>query len=229
MEVEKLRAALSVNATPNGATSRHGNQGTAAGDEEDDATPLPVASAAMAAAGLQAPELGALDEWMEDLRVLGQETRRNNRLPLSLNRSPGHVQSVASPMRVRGTPGLRSPSAVSSPSQTLSKREMAQLAEQKALEWSSGKATGHGRISLSPSSKTSQRSQNATPKSSRGGLLGGTLTSELLGGSPVSESENVPAKSSKPASAVETQLDDILKELDEIDRIHDDVCMLAQS
>merc|ERR1711879_39094 len=136
----------------------------------------------------------------------------------------GRVKAVASPMRVRDTSGLRSPSAVLSPPSSPSKKDMARLAEQKAMEWASGISPNGEQGGLTPSSRSSRRSPaKRTPKSplvsTRGCLLGAGPT---LPSTP----ELKPA-SKEPASAVESQLDDILKELDEIDRIHDDVCMLA--
>merc|ERR1712139_73452 len=115
----------------------------------------------MRSVDLVGPELGALDEWMEDIRVLSSEG--------ALRRDQGRVKAVASPMRIRSTPSAssRSPRSVQSPPSSPSKKEMARLAEQRALEWAAGQ---------SPRSQSGQASPNrSSPKSAlstRGGLLG---------------------------------------------------------
>merc|ERR1712139_270981 len=188
--------------------------------------PTPTAAAAMRAVDLTEPELAALDEWMEDIRVLnsdgclGREAAQDRLTLQSRSRQQGCVKAgraVASPMRIRTPAGVRSPSGVFSPPSSPSKKDMARLAEQRAMEWAAGQ---------SPRPKTGQKSPSRrTPKSpllsTRGGLLG-------AGSDLPATPERAPA-SMEPASAVERQLDDILNELDEIDRIHDDVCMLARS
>lgn len=213
MEVEKLRAQASL-------TSPRPGDGVRIGNEADAPVPLPstpTATAASRASDLVAPELNAnaLDEWMEDLRVLGNEACQDVRTPRCVGPKQERVQAVASPMRVRNATGSRSPQTLPSPASSPSKQDMVRVAEQRALDWAAG---------LTPRSKSGQQSPSRrTPKesllSARGGLLGGT---------PPRPPELTPA-SKESASAVERQIDDILNELDEIDRIHDDVCMLAHS
>lgn len=239
MEVEKLRARDS---TANAAPSDLGD--AASSSSEAPLPPTPTASAAMTASALVAPSwVGALDDWMEDLRVLGigagddfgsREQRRGQGAA-----SP--ARAVASPMRVRTANGARPSSTLLSPTKSPSKKEMARLAEQQALEWSAagspkGSSIGHCRGSLSPRSSSGQHSPNrrspkaGSPKTALmtiGGLVRDGLPSG--GGSPVMIPESCSSPTKEPASAVERQLDDILKELDEIDRIHDDVCMLKHS
>lgn len=238
MEVEKLRARDS---TANAASTELGD--AASSSSEALLPPTPTASAAMTASALVAPSwVGALDEWMEDLRVLGigagedlgsREQRRGQ------GASP--ARAVASPMRVRTANGARPSSSLLSPKKSPSKKEMARIAEQQALEWSAagspkGSSIGHGRGSLSPRSSSGQHSPSrrspkaGSPKTALmtiGGLVGDGLPSGGVSPVLIPESNSSPTK--EPASAVERQLDDILKELDEIDRIHDDVCMLKHS
>jgi len=219
MEVEKLRAQASASSCGDLTSSRLGG-GVRIGDEADATVPLPptpTATAASRACDLVAPKLNAnaLDLWMEDLRVLGHGTCQDIRATRCVGPGQERVQAVASPMRVRNATGSRSPQTLPSPIHSPSKQEMARVAEQRALDWAAG---------LSPRSKSGQQSPSRrTPKesllSARGGLLGDTSfrPPELT---PVAK---------ESASAVERQIDDILNQLDEIDRIHDDVCMLAHS
>jgi len=216
MEVEKLRAQASAHSHASLSSPRPGD----ARSEADATVPLPptpTATAASRAADLVAPELNAnaLDVWMEDLRVLGNEACQDVRTPRCVGPRQERVQAVASPMRVRNATGSRSPQTLPSPNSSPSKQEMVRVAERRALDWASG---------LTPRSKSGQQSPSRrTPKesllSARGGLLGGTPPRPL----------ELTLASKESASAVERQIDDILNELDEIDRIHDDVCMLAHS
>jgi len=225
-EVERLRAKAKSLSTANAASTGSGSTVGSVAEADAIEPPTPTAAAAMKAVDLTAPELVALDEWMEDLRVLGsegvlsREAVQDPQTPHGTSRERGQVKAVASPMRVRNTTGLRSPAAWHSPPSSPSKKEMARLAEQKALEWAAGQDSGRDRGNLSARSKSGQQSPSRrTPKmalsSTRGCLLGAAPTATET--------------SKEPASAVERQLDDILNELDEIDRIHDDVCMLAHS
>lgn len=181
-------------------------------------TNTPAATAAIDASELTAPDVEALDDWMEDLRMLCHEAGQDLQQPSPSRREQG--RAVASPMRTSNGGGFRSPTILLSPTSSPSKKDMALLAERNALQWAAGQHSARNRAS--PRLKSGQNSPSRTPKkpllSSRGGLLGaGHPTAEL---SPTSR---------EPTSTVERQLDDILNELDEIDRIHDDVCMLAHS
>jgi len=219
-EVERLRAkseALSnANAAPTGLGS------TEATAQEADAAVLPigVTAAAMAAAPLMAPELGDLNEWMEDLRVLSNETLQDLQAPLSLVGEQGRVKAVASPMRVRNACGPISPTCLSPP-MSPSKKDMARLAEQRALDWAAGRPAGCGN-----GGSRSRSGQLSPSRRSPKTPCHGTLLAE---GTDLLATRDVAPVLKEPASAIERQLDDILKELDEIDRIHDDVCMLAHA
>merc|ERR1712093_514392 len=102
-------------------------------------------------------------------REAGQDIRKLN----NASREQG-PRAVASPMRVRTANGLRSPSSALSPKTSLSKKDIVQLAEQRALEWAAGQ---HDPASASPRSRSGLTSPSRrTPKtpllSARGGLLG---------------------------------------------------------
>jgi hypothetical protein len=187
-----------------------------------DAVATPAATAALEVSEQMAPENGALDDWMEDLRSLCREAGEDIRTPHLASREQS--RAVASPMRIRTATGVRSPNSVLSPPHSPSKKDMVQLAEQRAIEWAAGQHSARDRVSSSPRLKSGQSSPSRSPKKSplanRGGLLGAPLISGTSELSPAAR---------EPASAAERQLDDILAELDEIDRIHDDVCMLAHS
>lgn len=175
----------------------------------------PAAAAALAASEVTAPDLDALDDWMQDLRRLCKEAKQDGCTSSSCLKERA-ARAVASPMRSRNSPGMGSPNHVRSPRSLPTQQEMARVAEQRAMEASSTK---------SPRAKEGLGSPNRTPKAivlaNRGGLCGAGYESTQAH----VDSPNTRA----PASAVERQLDDILKELDEIDRIHDDVCMLSTS
>merc|ERR1719253_2374089 len=99
MEVEKLRSKAETVSSANAAE-----------------TSTRPGSAGQTAADLMAPELMALDEWMEDLRVLGSDSvlfgsQQDRRSPHARSREQGQVKAVASPMRVRNPAGPRSPSS----------------------------------------------------------------------------------------------------------------------
>jgi len=213
MEVDKLRA--KADALSSSSTDR------CQADAQE--PPTPAAAAAMRSLNSMGPELGALDEWVEDLRVLNNhglfsaEAFRECRAPYSRSKQ-SDMRAVASPLRPRNPDGSRSPQAVLSPTHlhgnksphsgispknSPTKREMARIAEQRALHWAT----------------QSPRSARSKPKSPL--MPCGTDLPAALTHAPVSEDT--------ATSAVEKQLDDILKELDEIDRIHDDVCMLTHS
>lgn len=208
MEVERLRAKADTLSSTDASPSRSNE------DADEEAVPIapptPAAAAAIRSVDLARPELEALDEWMEDIRVLSSEG--------ALRRDQGRVKAVASPMRVRNASAASSRSPRSGPStpSSPSKKEMARLAEQRALEWASGQSPRP-----TPGQATPSRSPKSPSRSARGGLLGG--------GSNLPTTPEQPLASTDGPSAVERELDDILKELDEIDRIHDDVCMLAHS
>merc|ERR1712046_84310 len=143
------------------------------------------------------PPSSALDDWMEDLRLCNSgvwKTTFANNVP---------PRAVASPQRNRLGNSLRHPASLRSPPSSPSKKEMARLAEEKAMAWAVGQRKTPRLKAENPSPS---RTPKATLQAARGGLLCG-------GTAPV-----------QPASTVESQLDDILKDLDEIDRIHDDVC-----
>jgi hypothetical protein len=148
------------------------------------------------------PPSSALDDWMEDLRLCNSGVWKTT----SANNIP--PRAVASPQRNRLGNSLRHPASLRSPPSSPSNKEMARLAEEKAMAWAVGQRKTPRLKAENPSPS---RTPKATLQAARGGLLCG-------GTAPV-----------QPVSTVESQLDDILKDLDEIDRIHDDVCMLAHS
>merc|ERR1719487_1511660 len=175
---------------------------------------------------LDGPELLALDEWIEDLRVLGSEDVLSNEAMVgSESRGQRQMKAVASPMRVRNPNGLRSPrSGLSTPSSP-SKRDMACVAEQRAMEWAAGQQSP--RRSTQPNSPA----KSGPPSPMNSTLLSPSRRTPKTPVLPSCRDLGYPAVISETntSSAVERQLDDILRELDEIDRIHDDVCMLAHS
>merc|ERR1711924_131661 len=124
-------------------------------------------------------------------------------------------------MRVRNSNGIRSPPATLSPTSSPTKKDMVQMAEQRAMEWAAGQ---------SPTSRSGQRSQRWSPKSPSSSTLGSLLGagSHSTGTDLPAATQNAPS-AQKATSSVERQLDDILNELDEIDRIHADVCMLSHA
>lgn len=205
-EVERLRAQAQT--TANVASTGSGSEVTSSG--EATAVPTSTAAAAMAAVDLNGPELLALDEWMEDLRVL-----RSDMSAVDSEGGQRQMKAVASPMRVRNPTGLRSPrSARLSPPSSPSKKDMARVAEQRAMEWAAGQPSPP----RAGQPKSGQPSPRRTPKTPMLSTRGELLASGYPEAGPGSLNST---------SAVERQLDDILNELDEIDRIHDDVCMLS--
>jgi hypothetical protein len=138
VEVDKLRAQAEASEVFN------------ANEDGSIMPPTSAATAALRSVDLAAPELGALDQWMEDIAMLDNDgtLRQRNR-----------VKAVASPMRARNSPDLRSPAAGTSTQVTFELGSVGQVG----------------------------------------------------------------------ISSMEVHLDHILNELDAIDRIHADVCMLANS
>merc|ERR1712224_454916 len=106
-------------------------------------------------------------------------------------------------MRIRSSASgsSRSPRSTASPPSSPSKKEMAELAEQRALEWAAGQSPRTKSGQTSPS----RRTPKSPMRSTRGGLLGSGLPATP---------EQAPLSTNTP-SAVERELDDILKELDE--------------
>jgi hypothetical protein len=153
------------------------------------------------------PPFSALDDWIEDLRMFNSGVWKNHST---------QPRAVASPQRNRNPNSLRQPASLRSPPASPSKKEMARVAEEKAMVWNSGQRNG-----LTPRLKAEQPSPCRTPKTTLQAARGG-----LLPRGPSSPSAHDQAHA-QPISTVESQLDDILKDLDEIDRIHDDVCMLS--
>jgi len=185
------------------------------------APPSPTGAAAAARAAVEAaadgPGLTALDAFVDEMRMFSHrhETSSSHGRANSMAKGKGALRAVASPQRVRNG-GPRSPSSGSPGSP--SKKEMARLAEERAMEW-----VASGRQSLgSPIMKKGKGS----PKNSAPPLATSLLsTRSSFSGEAVSTRLDTLGS---PSTALERQLDDILLELDEIDRIHEDVCMLAK-
>jgi len=159
-------------------------------------------------------ELTALDDWIQGMKKFCRDT----------------AGTAAGPAQL--------PRARASPACTPSRQAMAQIAEARATEWaaqqehegscrspSSGSPTAHlhaakpQRRGCSPKKASSLLSPTA---SSTGRA---TVATPLNGRVSVSPSSG--AKEEK--SAVEQQLDEILHEFDEIDRIHSHVCELVRA
>jgi len=163
-------------------------------------------------------ELTALNEWLEDMRLLvgsgGSAAGSLPRSPASASAGVGVLRSPVSPS------GARSPAAPLSPS----KREMARMAEERAMEWASG---GQAR--------GSSRKRVDGAKGSLGAVLSpalcGVSPRKSLGSrppaSPMAVASPPPGGPRREKLAVEVELDAILGELDEIDRIHDGICRLT--
>jgi hypothetical protein len=184
------------------------------------------------------PPLSALHDWMDDVWAssfsLSKIRDRTPRATASPQHGSGHLKRA---LHTRSNP--------SSPT----KKEMARLAEEKAMEWNEGRHKGLSKPS-SPTKKemarlaeekamgwNESRHTGLSPRLKLGpnspGKSPEKLTQLVNSGTRLHESISSPkAIDPKPvmnsASTVEDQLDELLKELDEIDRIHGDVCMLAK-
>jgi hypothetical protein len=159
---------------------------------------------------LAEPPLNALHDWMDDVWASSVGISSND---------PGETRrAIASPQR-GGSSGLlkRPPLPRSNPSSP-TKKEMARLAEEKAMEWNESRYKG-----FSPRLKLGQHSPSKSPEKSKQIVNSARRLHEAT----VSPKASDPKPVQNSASIVEDQLDELLKELDEIDRIHDDVCMLA--
>merc|ERR1719440_1128552 len=101
---------------------------------------------------------------------------------------------------------------------------MALMAEQRAKEWAAGspRRTTQSKLSAkcgppSPTNSALLSPSRRTPKTP----VMSSCRDQV--GYPAAVGDT------NASSAIDRQLDDILNELDEIDRIHDDVCMLAHT
>jgi len=160
-------------------------------------------------------ELAALDQWIHDMKKFCRDPA-------------GTSKRSASPSRRCGANGV------------LSNRAMAEIAEarmdssvQKDHEESccspSGGSPTASRLrgsklqsSGSPSRATKKASSLLSPTASSSGRA--TVATPLNGRGAASPSQ----KGNEEKSAVEQQLDDILSEFDEIDRIHSHICKLTR-
>jgi hypothetical protein len=184
------------------------------------------------------PPLSALHDWMDDVWAssfsLSKIRGKTPRATASPQHGSGHLK--------RATLSRSSPS-------TPTKKEMARLAEEKAMEWNEGRHKGLSKPS-SPTKKEMARlaeekamgwnesiNKGLSPRLKLGPNSPGKSPEKPIqlakSGTRLHESISSPkAIDPKPvmnsASTVEDQLDELLKELDEIDRIHGDVCMLAK-
>jgi len=155
--------------------------------------PAPVAGSAPSTA----MDFTALNQWIEDVKLISEGVANDCRHPSSPSRL--HCS--------RGTPKSR--------------KAMAQIAEERAIAAMSG--TGKGSLPVSPSTRKGhkpavqddgdQRPMAAAPAPAAG--KPGAATSPSGG-------------AGREQAAMEQQLDDILGELDEIDRIHAGICKLTQ-
>lgn len=151
---------------------------------------LGTAVAAAAAASTKAPELQALEQWMEGCRLLGSLAQGDcTSNPLR------RLREVASPARAR-TSGSSDATSSPSPGRSPAKQQPQQQEQHADLE-----------VAVA-------QDATAVPPSTAGGKIAESAAN---------------GDACRPMSAVEQQLDEILGELDEIDRIHDDVCTLALS
>jgi hypothetical protein len=158
-------------------------------------------------AELSEPPLRALHDWMDDVWVSS----------IGISKNHGHTpRGIASPQNNRNAGHPKRPPLPRSNPSSPTKKEMARLAEEKAMQWNEGRHKG-----LSPRLKLGQNSPKKSPEKSMHLLSGSRNLHESTTSANAIEVPN-------SASIVEDQLDELLKELDEIDRIHDDVCMLAK-
>eukprot|EP00929_Paragymnodinium_shiwhaense_P002391 TRINITY_DN102619_c0_g1_i1.p1 TRINITY_DN102619_c0_g1~~TRINITY_DN102619_c0_g1_i1.p1 ORF type:complete len:478 (-),score=101.65 TRINITY_DN102619_c0_g1_i1:58-1491(-) len=183
---------------------------------------LPVVAPSVAGEGDSL--LPALEQWVEDMRWLTMA----GALPGDGSTVVG--KAAQPPVRDAPTPLRRGPGSCS----PLSKKELARVAEERAMDWAAAKASSCG----SPTKAAFPKSPNAaatTPVMGKRGLASPLSSRKLQNGSPLLTSLVVSAGGSpkgatadkhgespaRPQTAMEAQLDDILKECDEIDRIHE--------
>jgi len=162
-------------------------------------------------------ELSALDKWIQDMKKFCRDTAGTSQCP-----------------------SLPSRCAQSSTTGALSKKTMAQIAESRAVDWAT-QQKDYGNPCVSPSSGSpaarlrfakpqgtgtspKRASSLLSPTASSSGRA--TVATPLNGGRAPTSSSSGPKEDK---SAVEQQLDEILSEFDEIDRIHSSICKLRLS
>jgi len=149
--------------------------------------------------------LPELTEWMEDLWMIDPpgDRRAGERLSPALSRS-GDV--LASPMAATSSRGFSKGSP--------SRKAMARMSEIKAMEWAAQQRDSPKRSPTSGGARIPPtHGRAAQPKE---GLVAGSECCTATA-------------ASRPSTALERHLDELLGDLDEIDRIHDDICKLSRS
>lgn len=221
---------------------RGGQAPAAAGDQPSRPRPPPLLDSSLPSPPA-APS--ALDRWLEDLRLLEVVGGAS---------SPSQASSQA---RASPCSGGRASAAASSSAPPLSRRARAQAAEAKALEWAASSQPGRGggratRPSQAVPSPAAASSLSATVGRAMpaGDSLSAAAPSRLGLGSAVvavgaaAVAAPPPVASDRHAAGdggngdggevedesalASRQLDDMLRELDEIDRIHGDICRITR-
>lgn len=184
---------------------------------------------------------GALEQWLEDMRWLSAADSTTAATAVAANSAELRGRQPASQQQCRALPTpLRRGHGSSSPA---SKKELARIAEERAMDWAAAatkpargsptKAAGLAAKS-SPKAKAQQdgsgldllRSPLGSQKlQQKGSALLRDLVPTAAAGSPSGTAAGnlLPTSTTspeRPKTAMEKQLDDILNECDEIDRIH---------
>jgi len=189
----------------------------------------------------------ALDHWLEDLRLLGAVGGAATPLSLASPSSGGSSPSQASRLRPTGRASAAAP--------PLSRKAAARAAEAKALEWAASRGRA-GVCSLSPApaspSSAALQAQSQSPSGLRRtsttsvaaiaaapittsvpAVLGGTATSASVAPAAAAPSDRGHGGGDEgeeldEAALMAKKLDEMLSELDEIDRIHSDICKITR-
>mmetsp|Transcript_56005 Transcript_56005/g.133439 ORF Transcript_56005/g.133439 Transcript_56005/m.133439 type:complete len:496 (-) Transcript_56005:39-1526(-) len=211
-------------------------RGPFAEELSDDDAPL-ASAVAIDIEGPAPPELSALHRWMEEMQSFS--------MSIAGTTSPARSPAAAGPKHAsaRTAEGCGSSSSTPTKAKSPSKEMMVRMAEARALEWAASRTRAspkgshmegrYGAPCSSPAGSSTGLTagrQLQSPSAAKPPQKSSLLLNDEAAGSGARSAQQSPLGSPQKSQshAIEEQLDDILRELDEIDRIHDDLHQLTR-